>query len=218
MTSVVPKAEIKRFEFIKQPIIEVDAKTVLDEAWFIKVVGKANVEHLKWVIGNYWEQKITRLDTDKLFTEMRILFRSKRRAKRVMNETRDEIAVRSLEWDWNRIWHTFTKKLERAVWRNLKTRDVLSQTVQLTLADLVIEENSTCQVEFKGQGYTVEVEGRRSIVGQFVATKRTKGRAVRIMNIRNRFVGRTFWQCQGRCHVEDNSPTLFDRDEGEPGQ
>ena len=69
MTTAIPKAPIKRFEFIKQPIIEVDAKQVCDDAFFTKIVGKPNVEHLKWVIGNYWEEKLAKLDTDRLFNE-----------------------------------------------------------------------------------------------------------------------------------------------------
>jgi hypothetical protein len=202
----VPYA-VPKYDFKKVLPVVFKAGATIDQSAFVKIVGKENVEHLRWVIGNYWEQKIAQLDTDKLFQELRILFKSKRKAKRTMNETRDEIAARVIDHDWNKIWGVFCKKIDRAIWRHVKTKNVLSQTVHLRLADLVVEENSTCEVQFDGKGYTVDVEGRRSVVGQLTAIY---GDRVRIMNIKNRFVGRTFWQCQGRSHVANNEPTLFD--------
>jgi hypothetical protein len=194
----IPLAKPKLFEFTKVPAVILAAKTPVTEALFVKIVGKANVEHLQWVIGNYWEQKISRLDTDALYEELRILFHSKRRAKRTMNETRDEIASRVIECDWGRIWKTFKQKVERCLWKHPKTKGLVAQTIQLHGADLVIEENSTCEVHFEGKGYTVDIEGRRSIVGNLTSVNRDK---TRVMNVKNRFVGRTFWQCQGRSHV-----------------
>lgn len=207
MTTIIPKAAPKLYEFTKTPAVALKAGDTINDAVFVKIVGKANVEHLRWVIGNYWEQKLVAMNTDKLFNELRILFRSKRKAKRTMNETREEIAARVIELDWHRIWDTYTKKINRTLWRSVKTQRIETQIVHLHLADLVIEENSTCEVTFKGSNYTVDVEGRRSVVGHLTAVK---GDRCRIMNIKNRFVGRTFWQCQGRAHVVKNERTLFD--------
>ena len=203
----IPLAQPKLYDFKAPPAVIMKAGCPINEAAFVKIVGQQNVDHLKFVIGNYWEEKLVKLDTDKLFNELRILFRSKRKAKRTMNETREEIAVRVIERDWHNIWTTFCKKIDRTIWRHIKTKKVLAQKVQLHLADLVIEENSTCEVQFHGKGYTVEVEGRRSVVGHLTAIN---GERVRVMNIKNRFVGRTFWQCQGRSHVEKFEATLFD--------
>lgn len=203
----VPLARPKLYDFKAPPGVIMAAGCPINDAVFVKIVGKANVEHLKFVIGNYWEQKLAALDTDALFNELRILFKSKRKAKRTMNETRDEIAARVIDRDWHNIWTTFCKKIDRTIWRHVKTKKVLAQTIRLHMADLVIEENSTCEVQFDGKGYTVDVEGRRSVVGQLTSIN---GDRVRVMNIKNRFVGRTFWQCQGRSHVAKNEPTLFD--------
>lgn len=202
----VPYA-VPKYDFKKVPAVILKAGAPVDQALFIKIVGRENVEHLKWVIGNYWEQKIALLDTDKLFAELRILFRSKRKAKRTMNETREEIAARVIDHDWNKIWQVFCKKIERTIWTHVKTKKVLAQTIRLHLADLVVEENSTCDVQFGGKGYSVDVEGRRSVVGHLTSIN---GDRVRVMNIKNRFVGRTFWQCQGRSHIAKNEATLFD--------
>ncbi len=207
MHGVVPHAPIKKWEFAKQPAIEINAGQAIDGPLMVRIVGKANVEHLKWVVGNYWETTVVKLDNDKLFNELRKMFRSKRKAKRTMNETREEICQRVIDSDWEAIWTTFQKKIDRAIWRHPKTRKVLPQVVQLQLADLVIEENSECTVDFRGKTYTVEVEGRRAIVGEFYATN---GDRVRVMGIKNRFIGRTFWQTQGRAHVVRNTPGLFD--------
>ncbi len=207
MTTFIPIAKPKLYEFVKVRAVNVKAGCPINNAFFVKVVGAANVEHLKFVIGNYWEQKLAALDTEKLFDELRILFHSKRKAKRVMNETRDEIAARVIEHDWHNIWMTFCRKIDRCIWRHIKTKNVVAQVIRLHMADLVIEENSTCEVQFNGQGYTVDVEGRRSVIGQLIAVH---GDRKRIMNIKNRFVGRTFWQCQGRSAVVKNEPSLFD--------
>lgn len=196
--SDIPLAKPKLIDFQKVQPVVLEPKTALTESVFIKIVGKANVEHLRWVIGNYWEQKISRLDTDTLFNELRILFHSKRKAKRTMNETREEIASRVIDCDWDRIWRTFKRKIERCIWVHPKTKAVVQQTVHLHMADLVIEENSTCEVQFEGKGYTVEIEGRRSVIGHLTAVNKDK---TRVMHVKNRFVGRTFWQCQGRSHV-----------------
>lgn len=204
---MIPLAKPKLYDFKQPPAVILKANCPVNDALYVKIVGKDNVEHLRWVIGNYWEQKLAKLDTDKLFNELRILFRSKRKAKRTMNETRDEIAARVNDHDWNKIWTTFCRKIDRVLWRHVKTKAILTQTVQLHMADLVIEENSTCEVQFKGTQYTVDVEGRRSVIGRLSATN---GDRVRVMNIKNRFVGRTFWQCQGRSIVVKNTPTLFD--------
>lgn len=207
MTHSIPLAKPKLYDFKAVPAVIFKATAPINAAAFVKIVGQQNTEHLKFVIGNYWEEKLAKLDTEKLFNELRILFRSKRKAKRTMNETREEIAARVIERDWYNIWTTFCKKIDRTIWRHPKTKAVLVQTVQLHMADLVIEENSTCDVQFDGHQYSVDVEGRRSVVGQLTAVN---GDRVRIMNIKNRFVGRTFWQCQGRSHVAKNTPTLFD--------
>ncbi len=206
MTSV-PLAKPKLYEFKATPEVALKANAVVDNALFVKIVGKENAEHLKWVIGNYWEQKLAALDTDALFTELRILFKSKRKAKRTMIETRDEVAARVIDHDWHRIWATFCKKIDRTIWRDAKTTKTQAQVIRLHMADLVIEENSTCEVQFNGTGYTVDVEGRRSVIGHLTSVR---GDRVRVMNIKNRFVGRTFWQCQGRSHVGKYEPGLFD--------
>lgn len=207
MTPIIPIAPWKPYQFTTTPAIVIKGQTTVNDALFIRIVGKVNVEHLKWTIGNYWEQKLAKLDTERLYDELRILFRSKRKAKRTMNETRDEIAARVIEHDWHRIWTTFTKKIDRCLWRSATTKTAILQTVQLHMADLVIEENSKCDVTFNQTHYTVDVEGRRSVVGRLTAINKDR---VRVMHIKNRFVGRTFWQCQGRSHVERHEPGLFD--------
>src|SRR5271165_3970085 len=115
---MIPLASPKLYDWKKTPAVTITAGQAVTDDVYVKIVGKQNVEHLRWVIGNYWEDKLRLCNTDKLFNELRILFRSKRKAKRTMNETREEMAERVINHDWLNIWSTFCRKVNRCLWRH----------------------------------------------------------------------------------------------------
>ena len=130
----------------------------------LRLLGSDRVEHFKFVIGNYWEERKTGLDTDILFMEMVRLFKKKKLVKKMINEGREQAIRYLIDQDINLILNRWCRQVYYVLSRG-DDGNLLDQKLTCEKASIVIEEDSTCQVIFKGQEYECLVEGRRAIVG-----------------------------------------------------
>lgn len=197
--------------------IKVDKETTWDELANLgeSLLGKDRVLHFKHIIGNYWEQKITGLDTETLFREMVRIFKKKKVVKKLMDDGRDNAVKRLIEQDIKNILYVWGRKMYRILSRN-EAGVLFTQSVTCEKASIIIEEDSSCTVMFKGREYQCEVDGRRAINGVVInnyqwvkadenGLNKADMHTMRKLRVYNNFVGKTFWRTVGRTyssHVE----------------
>jgi hypothetical protein len=182
----------------------------------IELLGQDRILHFKHIVGNYWEQRKSGLDTETLFKEMLRLFKKKKLVKQLINDGRDKSIQYIIDEDLKIIFNTFCKKAFRLIARNPDTKEVYNQILCCQNADVVIEEDSACVVSFKGHTYESLVEGRRAILGQLSSQYVTNSidqngvlnvfSTLRKLLVYNNFTRKTFWRTTGRLSsisVED---------------
>ena len=179
------------------------------------LLGKDRVLHFKHIIGNYWEEKLTGLDTETLFREMVRIFKKKKFVKKLMDDGRDKAVKSMIEQDIKNILYVWSRKMYRLLSHSDKGI-LFTQNITCEKASIIIEEDSSCTVIFKGREYQSEVEGRRAINGlvinnyKWVSEDKEIGTKIdmhtrRKLKVYNNFVGKTFWRTVGRTassHVE----------------
>jgi len=190
--------------------IRVNSKTRIDDikTLGLRLLGKETLEEINFLIGNYWEQRRSGLDTDTLFVEMVRLFKKKKLVKKMINDNREEAIKKLIEMDIKVILDRWCRQVRYILARS-DDGNLVEQSITCESASVSIEEDSECKVMFKGREYDCLVEGRRAIVGKLKneyetvkVDKETKERSDwftrRKLRIFNNFVGRTFWRTIGR--------------------
>lgn len=174
----------------------------------LELLGKDRLTHFRYIIGNYWEERKTGLNTENLFKEMLRLFKKKKIVKKLMDDGREEAIKHLINQDIDHILNVWCRKVYRILARG-DDGVLWDQSITCERASIAIEEDSECQVIFEGKTYTCLVEGRRAIVGliqnDYENTKvdsktniRSDFFTRRKLKVYNNFVGKTFWRTIGR--------------------
>lgn len=190
--------------------VKVNSKTRIDDikTLGLRLLGKDTLEEITFILGNYWEQRKSGLDTDTLFIEMVRLFKKKKLVKKMINDNREEAIKKMIEMDIKVILDRWCRQVRYILARS-DNGDLVEQSITCESASVSIEEDSECKVVFKGKAYDCMVEGRRAIIGklknEYETVKVDKDTNLqseyftrRKLRIFNNFVGKTFWRTIGR--------------------